>query len=217
MSPWSALVTILMGVNLVRLIRYERIVAIVATIVTIGFGLLGGREYHDWWRLLLVGFSMGLAIWVWGPLCLSTSSRKLMLGLGCFVVGCGGLFFLLPVDVPSQSKGWPWLAAFLILADPVTRLLRLNLGLLGKTPLSVPDAYGRGEAIGVLERWITLVMIIRGDYAAMAFIVAAKALARHKRLDDEEFAEYFLVGTLASMFMAIIVAEGLRALLTTLS
>lgn len=69
---------------------------------------------------------------------------------------------------------------------------------------------GRGEAIGVLERWIALVMVVRGDYAALGFLMAAKALARHKRFeDDPAFAEYFLVGTLGSVLAAIAVGEGL--------
>ena len=47
------------------------------------------------------------------------------------------------------------------------------------------------------------------------FIVAAKSLARHKRFEtDSEFAEYFLVGTLASVLAAVAVAELLRGLAT---
>lgn len=66
----------------------------------------------------------------------------------------------------------------------------------------------------MLERWIVYLMVVNGEYAAMAFIVAAKALARHKRMeDDPEFAEYFLVGTLASILMAMLIAEGRQVLL----
>ena len=55
-------------------------------------------------------------------------------------------------------------------------------------------------------------VVTRGEYTAMAFIIAAKALARHKRFDDSNFAEYFLVGTLASLLAAVAVAEAVSFL-----
>jgi hypothetical protein len=42
-----------------------------------------------------------------------------------------------------------------------------------------------------------------GSTAAVGFVVAAKTLARFKQLDDRDFAEYYLLGTLASVAVAI--------------
>src|SRR3989449_4460005 len=56
----------------------------------------------------------------------------------------------------------------------------------------------RGRAVGSLERALALTMVLLGDYAAVGWIIAAKSLARFKQLEDREFAEYFLVGTLRS-------------------
>ncbi len=61
----------------------------------------------------------------------------------------------------------------------------------------------RGRAIGVLERALTLTFVLLGQYGAAGLVVAAKSLARFKPLEDREFAEYFLVGTLASLMLAV--------------
>ena len=71
----------------------------------------------------------------------------------------------------------------------------------------------RGRAIGSLERALALTLVLLGDYAAVGWIIAAKSLARFKQLEDREFAEYFLVGTLASFLLAMLVGVGIRILL----
>jgi len=71
----------------------------------------------------------------------------------------------------------------------------------------------RGRAIGALERALTLTLVLLGEYAAVGWIIAAKSLARFKALEDREFAEYFLIGTLASFLLALLVGIGMRILL----
>jgi hypothetical protein len=71
----------------------------------------------------------------------------------------------------------------------------------------------RGRAIGALERALALTLVLLGQYAAVGWIVAAKALARFKALEDREFAEYFLIGTLASFLLALLTGVGMRILL----
>ena len=61
----------------------------------------------------------------------------------------------------------------------------------------------RGRAIGVLERALTLTFVLLGQFGAAGLVVATKSLARFKALEDREFAEYFLVGTLASLLLAV--------------
>jgi hypothetical protein len=61
-----------------------------------------------------------------------------------------------------------------------------------------------GEAIGVLERLLIVTFMLIGAEAAVGFVIAAKTLARFKQLDDRGFAEYYLLGTLASVSVAII-------------
>lgn len=71
----------------------------------------------------------------------------------------------------------------------------------------------RGRAIGVLERALAVTLVLLGEYGALGLIVAAKALARFRALDDREFAEYFLIGTLASLLLGVLGGVAVRLLL----
>ena len=71
----------------------------------------------------------------------------------------------------------------------------------------------RGRIIGVLERAVALTLVLLGQYGALGLLVAAKALARFRALDDRDFAEYFLIGTLASLLHALVVGVGVRLLM----
>jgi len=73
-----------------------------------------------------------------------------------------------------------------------------------------------GATIGVLERILIVVFVLTGSEAAVGFVVAAKTLARFRLLDDRDFAEYYLLGTLASVAVAIVSGLVARAALTTL-
>ncbi|HEX8940064.1 MAG TPA: DUF3307 domain-containing protein [Candidatus Limnocylindrales bacterium] len=60
-----------------------------------------------------------------------------------------------------------------------------------------------GEAIGILERLLVVALLLARAEAAIGLVIAAKTLARFKQLDDREFAEYYLLGTLASVSVAV--------------
>lgn len=63
--------------------------------------------------------------------------------------------------------------------------------------------YNRGRMIGILERMLLTVFMAVQAYQAIGLQIAAKGLIRSKELEDRGFAEYFLVGTLASTLLAI--------------
>ena len=65
---------------------------------------------------------------------------------------------------------------------------------------------GAGEVIGILERLITFVLVSVGGFAAVGFVVAAKAAVRYPQFKKREFAEYFLIGTLCSVGIAVLTA-----------
>lgn len=66
--------------------------------------------------------------------------------------------------------------------------------------------YNAGRVIGILERWLMYIVVVTtGDLSALGFIIAAKGLARMKQLEDRQFAEYMLVGTLLSAVSAVVV------------
>lgn len=64
-------------------------------------------------------------------------------------------------------------------------------------------APSRGKMIGYIERLLVILLTITGAYSAIAFIVAAKSIARFKQLDDRNWAEYFLLGTLTSILIGL--------------
>lgn len=73
-----------------------------------------------------------------------------------------------------------------------------------------------GATIGILERILIVVFVLTGTDVAIGFVVAAKTLARFRLLDDRDFAEYYLLGTLASVSVAIVSALIGRAALGAL-
>lgn len=72
----------------------------------------------------------------------------------------------------------------------------------------------RGKIIGYIERLLVLLLTFYSAYPAIGFIVAAKSIARFKQMDDRDWAEYFLLGTLTSMFIGITLGILLREVLT---
>jgi hypothetical protein len=64
--------------------------------------------------------------------------------------------------------------------------------------------YNRGRVIGIIERTIMTAVVAVGAYAALMFLIGAKGLIRSHELEKHEFAEYFLIGTLASAAVAIV-------------
>ena len=70
-----------------------------------------------------------------------------------------------------------------------------------------------GATIGVLERLLIVTLLLVGADAAIGLVIAAKTLARFRLLDDRDFAEYYLLGTLASVSVAIVTALAARAAL----
>ena len=70
-----------------------------------------------------------------------------------------------------------------------------------------------GATIGILERILIVTFVLAGADAAIGLVIAAKTIARFRQLDDRDFAEYYLLGTLASVSVAILTALVARAAL----
>lgn len=80
-----------------------------------------------------------------------------------------------------------------------------------KEKFGVPRA---GKYIGFLERTLTLVAILAGNFEFIGFLVAAKSIARFPEIRGaSRFAEYYIVGTLTSISIAIAGGLLLRGLL----
>ncbi len=64
---------------------------------------------------------------------------------------------------------------------------------------------GAGALIGHLERSFVFLVLFAGYPSLVGFALMAKSIARFDELRDRQFAEYFLVGTLASVLFALAV------------
>ena len=60
-----------------------------------------------------------------------------------------------------------------------------------------------GHFIGILERFLILTLVINNALTAVAFVFTAKSIARFSELNNRQFAEYYLIGTLLSTAIAI--------------
>lgn len=71
----------------------------------------------------------------------------------------------------------------------------------------------RGKIIGVIERNLFFFFVMTGNYTSIAFILTAKGIVRFKELDNKNFAEYVLIGTLLSCALSIFWAYFIKELI----
>ena len=63
---------------------------------------------------------------------------------------------------------------------------------------------GAGALIGSLERLLTGMFVLLGQYSAVGLTMTAKSIARYEQITkDPAFAEYYLIGTLYSMLYTV--------------
>lgn len=67
---------------------------------------------------------------------------------------------------------------------------------------AMAEAPRAGRVIGSLERLVLSLGILTQSWEVLAAVIALKTVARFKELDDKNFAEYFLAGSLFSILWA---------------
>lgn len=63
--------------------------------------------------------------------------------------------------------------------------------------------FQNGQLIGTLERLLIFIAILIQEWSLVGIVIALKTIARYKELDDQNKAEYFLIGSLFSLFWAV--------------
>jgi hypothetical protein len=63
-----------------------------------------------------------------------------------------------------------------------------------------------GRIIGNLERLLMFAGIVFDRWEVLAAVIALKSVTRYRDMDDKNFAEYFLIGSLFSILWTIAVA-----------
>lgn len=139
--------------------------------------------------------------WLWAHLLTAPKSIQLDAWAGC-------------VASPGTVEAIAFLAGLAFAIGGGTVFIRGLLAQAGKSP-SESDAkksptqeeYGVGRIIGDLERTLIFLMALQGQLDAAGLVLAAKSIARFKEFESQDFAEYYLLGTLSSTLWAILVAK----------
>lgn len=100
-----------------------------------------------------------------------------------------------------------WLLAIIIIIKPVS--ITIKKFLCQYQPATVDkeeDGHlGAGTLIGILERLIILILLSQNQYAVIGFVLTAKSIARYNKIvEDPQFSEYYLLGTLLSILLVIV-------------
>ena len=101
---------------------------------------------------------------------------------------------------------------FVIIWDPACIFVRMLFDDLSGSVNreAFADEPKAGRIIGKLERLIIAVLVLSGQLSGIGFVLTAKSIARFKQFEDQGFAERYLVGTLASTTIAIVIAQVLK-------
>lgn len=139
---------------------------------------------------------------------------------GVVILTCWGFTFFswetIKVEWQTLSHDiqlWGYLTGFFFLTWPASILV-------GQLTRSWRDYLDQSEAlahagtwIGMMERCLILIMVLAGEYEAMGLLIAAKGLIRfNEKNRPERKTEYFLIGTLISIGLALLTGLLLRQL-----
>lgn len=111
------------------------------------------------------------------------------------------------------------IAGLLIATTEINYLIRVIFTHFSLLPFKPSDsdfdrrAYNAGRIIGILERTLIFLFVLSNLFSGIAFILAAKGFTRFKELDNRDFAEYVLIGTLLSTLFAICIGMATARLL----
>lgn len=91
-------------------------------------------------------------------------------------------------------------------------LVRVFLDSLGSFERIDEGLVKAGRRIGQLERFLVTTLTVLDQFSAIAFVFAAKSIARFKKIENDPlFAEYYLAGTLASVSFGMLIGLGIKA------
>ena len=93
---------------------------------------------------------------------------------------------------------------FVILLDPTAVFIKKLFAFIFKEEPNNNPGNNAGNIIGKLERIITAILLLGNQYSVIGLVLTAKSIARFKQLEDQEFAEKYLIGTLLSLSISLI-------------
>ena len=99
-----------------------------------------------------------------------------------------------------------YISVFSIIFEPASVFIRkLFISISSKTyPKENLEELKAGNIIGKLERIIIAILLLNNQFGLIGFVLTAKSIARFKQMEDKDFAEKYLIGTLTSFLIVLI-------------
>ncbi|GAA0551258.1 DUF3307 domain-containing protein [Chitinophaga japonensis] len=131
----------------------------------------------------------------------------LLVILGCWTFTFRQWSALQPAwqQLNAQPYTWKIITAFVFLTLPAGILIGQFTQQWRDQIADAASLANAGKWIGIIERIIILALVLKGQYAAIGLLVAAKGIIRFNEKDRPEIkTEYLVIGTLMSIGIAII-------------
>lgn len=108
-----------------------------------------------------------------------------------------------------------YILIFSIILDPASVFIRkLFISISPKTyPKANLEELKAGNIIGKLERIIIAILLLNNQIGVIGFVLTAKSIARFKQMENRDFAEKYLIGTLTSFLIVLVSVLILKGLL----
>jgi hypothetical protein len=128
------------------------------------------------------------------------------------LIGCW-YFTFLSVDkiynawgiLNSNSNNWKMITGFVFITIPAGIMIGQFTKQWQDKIENADSLSNAGKWIGIIERIIVLIFVLKSDYAAISLLLAAKGIIRFNEKDRPEIkTEYLVIGTLLSISIAII-------------
>ena len=108
-----------------------------------------------------------------------------------------------------------YISLFSIIFEPASVFIRkLFTSISPKTsPKENLEELKAGNIIGKLERIIIAILLLNNQFGVIGFVLTAKSIARFKQMENRNFAEKYLIGTLTSFLIVLATVLILKGLL----
>ncbi len=111
-------------------------------------------------------------------------------------------------EITLSTQALKYIIAVLVILKPANvtfrQLFRQHKP--SEVKVSLDKDMKAGQQIGNMERLLMLALLSLGQYTAIALVFTAKSVTRYNRIANEQaFAEYYLLGTLYSILVVIVV------------
>lgn len=126
----------------------------------------------------------------------------------------GNCLYSLLLNYRNSDKIILYILLFVIVWDPASVFIKKMFCLvLNNGSYNSENDLKMGNLIGKLERVIICVLVLLNQYGVIGLVLTAKSIARFRQLEDKDFAEKYLVGTLISLTVALVSTIMIKAYL----